>query len=51
VTDFATLARGFGLHAAGPITSAAELPRALAEAVAAVASGQPYLLDVVTQVR
>jgi acetolactate synthase I/II/III large subunit len=49
--DFATVARGFGISSAGPITSAADLPRALATAVEAVASGEPYLLDVVTEVR
>ena len=49
--DFATVARGFGIAAAGPVTSAADLPRALATAVEAVASGEPYLLDVVTEVR
>jgi acetolactate synthase-1/2/3 large subunit len=49
--DFATVARGFGISSAGPITSVADLPRALATAVEAVASGEPYLLDVVTEVR
>jgi acetolactate synthase I/II/III large subunit len=49
--DFATVARGFGIGAAGPVTSVEELPRALAAAVEAVASGEPYLLDVVTEPR
>ena len=49
--DFATLARGFGIASAGPVTSVAELPAALATAVEAVAAGEPYLLDVVTEVR
>jgi acetolactate synthase-1/2/3 large subunit len=49
--DFSTVARGFGLSAAGPVSSAEELPRALATAVEAVAGGEPYLLDVVTEVR
>lgn len=49
--DFATVARGFGIAAAGPITSVEDLPRALATAVEAVSSGQPYLLDVVTETR
>ena len=49
--DFASLARSFGIAAAGPVTSVAELPRALATAVEAVAAGEPYLLDVVTEVR
>jgi thiamine pyrophosphate-dependent acetolactate synthase large subunit-like protein len=49
--DFATVARGFGIASAGPITSVEDLPRALATAVEAVSSGEPYLLDVVTEVR
>jgi thiamine pyrophosphate-dependent acetolactate synthase large subunit-like protein len=49
--DFAALARSFGIGAAGPIASVDELPRALATAVEAVSSGEPYLLDVVTEAR
>jgi thiamine pyrophosphate-dependent acetolactate synthase large subunit-like protein len=49
--DFATVARGFGIASAGPISSAEDLPRALATAVEVVAGGEPYLLDVVTEVR
>jgi thiamine pyrophosphate-dependent acetolactate synthase large subunit-like protein len=49
--DFAALARSFGIAAAGPVTRVADLPRALAAAVEAVAAGEPYLLDVVTEVR
>ena len=49
--DFAALARGFGIASAGPITSPSDLPRALEAAVEAVAGGEPYLLDVVTEVR
>jgi thiamine pyrophosphate-dependent acetolactate synthase large subunit-like protein len=49
--DFATLAKSFGIASAGPVTSVAELPGALATAVEAVAAGEPYLLDVVTEVR
>jgi acetolactate synthase-1/2/3 large subunit len=49
--DFATVARGFGIASAGPITSVADLPRALATALEVVAGGEPYLLDVVTEVR
>jgi thiamine pyrophosphate-dependent acetolactate synthase large subunit-like protein len=49
--DFATLARSFGIASAGPIKSGEDLPRALAKAVEAVAAGEPYLLDVETEVR
>jgi thiamine pyrophosphate-dependent acetolactate synthase large subunit-like protein len=49
--DFAALARSFGIASAGPVASVAELPAALATAVEAVAAGEPYLLDVLTEVR
>jgi thiamine pyrophosphate-dependent acetolactate synthase large subunit-like protein len=49
--DFAAVARGFGMEAEGPIESPADLPGALARAVAAVSEGRPYLVDVVTGVR
>ena len=49
--DFATVARGFGMAAEGPIESPGELPAALARAVRAVSEGRPYLLDVVTGTR
>jgi acetolactate synthase I/II/III large subunit len=49
--DFAGVARGFGIASAGPITSVADLPRALSTALEAVRGGEPYLLDVVTEVR
>ena len=44
--DFATVARGFGIAAAGPIDSAEDLAAALDTAVEVVAGGEPYLLDV-----
>jgi thiamine pyrophosphate-dependent acetolactate synthase large subunit-like protein len=49
--DFATMARGLGVASAGPVKSCTDLPRALAEAIEATASGEPYLLDVETEVR
>lgn len=49
--DFAGLARSFGIASAGPVSSVGDLPNALATAVEAVASGEPYLLDVRTEVR
>jgi thiamine pyrophosphate-dependent acetolactate synthase large subunit-like protein len=49
--DYAGVARGFGIASAGPVSSVADLPRALATALEVVASGEPYLLDVVTEVR
>ena len=49
--DFATLARGFGIASAGPITSPTDVPAALNTAIQAVASGEPYLLDIVTEPR
>jgi thiamine pyrophosphate-dependent acetolactate synthase large subunit-like protein len=49
--DYAGVARGFGIASAGPVSAVADLPRALATALEVVASGEPYLLDVVTEVR
>ena len=51
LVDFATVARGFGMAAEGPIESPRELPAALARGIRAVSKGRPYLLDVVTGVR
>ncbi len=47
--DFATVARGLGVAAAGPVSRPADLARALAAAVEAVTAGEPYLLDVVVR--
>ncbi|MBV8835426.1 MAG: thiamine pyrophosphate-binding protein, partial [Alphaproteobacteria bacterium] len=49
--DYATVARGFGVHGEGPITDPNELGPALKRALAAVKSGQPALVDVVTDPR
>ena len=49
--DYAGMARSLGVHAEGPIADPAELGPALERAVAVVKSGEPALVDVVTQVR
>ncbi|HLH87141.1 MAG TPA: thiamine pyrophosphate-dependent enzyme [Xanthobacteraceae bacterium] len=49
--DYATVARGFGVHGEGPIVDPKDLAPALSRAVAAVKSGQPALVDVVTDQR
>jgi len=49
--DFATLAKSMGLWAAGPVSDPAKLGPVLREALAAVESGQPALVDVVSQPR
>lgn len=49
--DFATLARGFGWYAAGPVEDEADLAPALEKASAAVRAGQPALVDVITEAR
>jgi acetolactate synthase I/II/III large subunit len=49
--DFATVARGFGVYAEGPITDPADLGPALQRAVAVVKRGEPALVDVVTDPR
>lgn len=49
--DYAGMARSLGVHAEGLIAGPAELGPALERAVAVVKSGEPALVDVVTQVR
>jgi len=49
--DYATVARGFGAHGEGPITDPKDLAPALKRAIAAVKSGQPALVDVITDPR
>ena len=49
--DYATVARGFGVHGEGPITDPKDLGPALQRAIATVKSGQPALVDVVTDPR
>ncbi|HEY2226662.1 MAG TPA: thiamine pyrophosphate-dependent enzyme, partial [Xanthobacteraceae bacterium] len=49
--DYATVAKGFGVYGEGPISDPKELAPALKRAVAMVKSGQPALVDVVTEPR
>jgi len=49
--DFATLARGMGVHGEGPITDPSKLAPALARAIAAAKSGEAAVVDVVTDPR
>jgi len=49
--DFATVAKGFGVYAEGPITDPNDLGPALARAVAIVERGEPALVDVITDPR
>jgi acetolactate synthase I/II/III large subunit len=49
--DYATVARGFGVHGEGPITDPNDLGPALKRAIAVVKTGQPALIDVVTDPR
>ena len=49
--DYATIARGMGVHGEGPITDPKDLGPALARAVAVVKSGEPAVVDVVTDPR
>jgi acetolactate synthase-1/2/3 large subunit len=49
--DYAKLASSLGMWSAGPITDASELAPALKKAVDVVKSGEPALVDVVTQPR
>ncbi len=49
--DFATLAKSMGWYAEGPIDKPAELAAALKRAIERVKSGQPALIDALTQKR
>jgi thiamine pyrophosphate-dependent acetolactate synthase large subunit-like protein len=49
--DFAALARSLGMHAEGPITDPKDLGPAIRKALEAVKSGEPALVDVVSQPR
>jgi benzoylformate decarboxylase/acetolactate synthase-1/2/3 large subunit len=49
--DYAGLAKSLGVWSMGPITDPKELGPALKKAVEVVKSGQPALLDTVTQPR
>ena len=49
--DYAKIAQGMGVQAIGPITDPKDLAPALQRAVAIVKSGEPALVDVVTQGR
>jgi len=46
--DYATVAKGLGVYAEGPITDPKDLGAALKRAIAVVKRGEPALLDVVT---
>jgi len=49
--NYATVAKGFGVYAEGPINDPKDLGPALQRAVAVVKRGEPALVDVVTQPR
>ena len=49
--DYASIAKGYGLYAEGPITDPNDLGPALKRAIERVKAGEPALLDVVTQPR
>jgi acetolactate synthase-1/2/3 large subunit len=49
--DYATVAKGFGVYGEGPISDPNDLGPALRRAIAVVKSGQPALVDVITEPR
>ena len=49
--DYASIAKGYGLYAEGPITDPKDLAPAIRRGIARVKAGEPALLDVVTQPR
>jgi thiamine pyrophosphate-dependent acetolactate synthase large subunit-like protein len=49
--DYATMAKGYGMQGIGPITDPNDIAPALKRAVEIVKSGEPVLVDTVTQGR
>jgi acetolactate synthase I/II/III large subunit len=49
--DYASIAKGYGLYAEGPITDPRNLAPAIRRGIERVKAGEPALLDVVTQPR
>jgi thiamine pyrophosphate-dependent acetolactate synthase large subunit-like protein len=49
--DYATVARGMGVHGEGPISDPKDLAPAIRRAVEVAMRGEPALVDVVTQPR
>ena len=49
--DYAKVAQGMGVHAEGPITDPNELGPAIRRAIEVVKSGEPALIDAVTEPR
>jgi thiamine pyrophosphate-dependent acetolactate synthase large subunit-like protein len=49
--DYASIAKGYGLYAEGPITDPKDLAPAIRRGIQRVKAGEPVLLDVVTQPR
>jgi thiamine pyrophosphate-dependent acetolactate synthase large subunit-like protein len=49
--DYASIAKGYGLYAEGPITDPRDLAPAIRRGIDRVKAGEPVLLDVVTQPR
>ena len=49
--DYASIAKGYGLYAEGPISNPKDLGPAIKRAIERVKKGEPALVDVVTQPR
>ena len=49
--DYASIAKGYGVYAEGPITEPKDLAPAIRRGIQRVKAGEPVLLDVVTQPR
>jgi thiamine pyrophosphate-dependent acetolactate synthase large subunit-like protein len=49
--DYASIAKGYGLYAEGPISDPKDLPAAIRRGIERVKAGEPALIDVVTQPR
>jgi thiamine pyrophosphate-dependent acetolactate synthase large subunit-like protein len=49
--DYASIAKGYGMYAEGPVSDPKELGPAIRRGIARVKAGEPAFIDVVTQPR
>jgi thiamine pyrophosphate-dependent acetolactate synthase large subunit-like protein len=49
--DYASIAKGYGLYAEGPISDPKDLAPAIRRGIERVKAGEPALIDIVTQPR
>ncbi len=49
--DYASVAKGYGMHSEGPVSDPRDLAAAIQRGIERVQKGEPALIDVVTQPR